>query len=1050
MKNFLLSICLLIGVHYGAIGQRSLDDKSPKISDASPRKSIPKLHAPWIQERAITREKHRLTRSSVQASQFTAIQRERAKVKRIWIEDKQSPNRRDKPSTLPEFISDWKEELPLRSTEQELIQVDMEETADGWQRYRMEQYVQGLPVFGGELMVHRQNGRFVRMNGQLYRTPHSIPEGVLTEESARSIVTSSLRSSTFELDRSSLVMRVLAENEFSREVVFMDEEGTAHRAWHIKYIPNHTQNWEYLVDAADGNILKRWNNICTLHGNHSSANAPAMEDRPIAPPTTGQANDLNGNTQQVAIFDDGGTYFLFDASRTMFKSLGTADAPPVGAILTYDTKNQPIGNDGFYPNELVSSNNPNSWDPKAISAHANAGFVYEYFRQIFDRNSINGAGGSIYSFINVVNPENGEDFDNAFWNEKIMFYGNGNFQFNRPLQAAVDVAAHEVSHGVIQNSAGLIYQDESGAINESIADFFGAAAEARNTGQLDWRIGNNVANPSFFRSGTMRNMADPNNGGQSLNDPGYQPQFYSQRYTGRQDNGGVHINSGIPNHAFYLVSESVGLEKAEKIVYRTLTTYLTRSSVFADLRKGMLASAADLYGANSNEVTRVAEAFDFVEIADGPGSSAPVEAEVNPGLDLLVATYTLQEQMDLFQVTETVNEVASPWIGEEPLKPPTLTDDGTIMVYVTQENKLKFATIDYSTGLPTIDLLSENPIWRNVEISRDGTKIAALTTDNDNTVWVFDLVNDRSKQFELSNPTFTEGVSTGNVQFADALDFDFSGELLMYDASNLITAAGGEQYTYWDIGFLEVYDNEIQDFAEGNIFKLVSGLPDNVSIGNPVFSKNSPNIIALDYIETVPDEFFGGTNEEYSILGVNVETGDAQLLHEISAFGGTLGFPSFSKNDDILVFDARGEDMFGTISVVKAIFLGPDKISKAAQTDAITILEYYYWPVWFSNGQRELNTTSVYTTTEESLDLVASPNPTNAQLLFEITLQQPDEMQLQVYDLMGKRMLRQEIPGQQGRTAYSIEGVESLPSGTYLVDVIIGSERVGFKFQKQN
>jgi Zinc metalloprotease (elastase) len=107
------------------------------------------------------------------------------------------------------------------------------------------------------------------------------------------------------------------------------------------------------------------------------------------------------------------------------------------------------------------------------------------------------------------------------------------------------VAAHEMSHGVVQNTANLNYQGESGAINESFADVFGSMVD-----RDDWLIGEDVVNRSVFTSGALRSLMDPNNGGTRLGDNGYQPKSVSEQYFGSENNGGVHINSGIPNHAF--------------------------------------------------------------------------------------------------------------------------------------------------------------------------------------------------------------------------------------------------------------------------------------------------------------------------------------------------------------------------------------------------------------------------------------------------------------------------------------------------------------------
>ncbi len=1038
MKNVLfILLCCCASTFVSA--QSWQDKKVPASQSSEPFDPSSFRHAdlPWIETLTTPERSHTLLNSQVNRAVFDGVKKSDP-ARTIWSES-QDRSGRSLPQTRKALLDHLTQTLPALNQQTDLVTQEITADELGMTHHFLQQYFEGLPVFGAQLTLHESAEGFLRMNGRLFNVAAQVPEGKINENDAKSIVKDDLRSRTVLMDTKSLAMQLLQQGDEQREILYFDDTHNLHRAWQIKYIPNIYENWEYIVDASSGEILNKWNNICRIHDHDESKQAKFSSQ----PPSLGSGLDLNGANLEVRCYDDNGTFFLLDASREMFKSLGTADLPPQGAILTYDTKNKPIDEEtGFFPNELISSSDANAWDAKAVSAHVNAGIAYEYYRQLLQRNSINGSGGSIYSFINIADPEKGGDFDQAFWNEKIIFYGNGKDVFNRPLQAALDVAAHEMSHGVIQNSANLIYQGESGALNEAIADFFAVATEARLTNEtdvIDWKIGNDIINTSIYRSGALRDLSNPHNGGTSLNSVGYQPQFYSERFTGRADNGGVHINSGIANHAFYLVTESVGLQKAEQIIYRSLTTYLTRSSNFQDLRNAMVAAASDLHGV-ADEVRAVNDAFDFVEIVGGVGAEAPMEADANPGSDLILATSTLLDQSDLYQLAnQQLVEIQSALIEEGIINPPSVTDDGAVILYVTDANEIKFISIDYTTGDFEGDVVSTQAIWRNAVISRDGTKIAALTTENDNMVWIFDLISGDSKQFELFNPTFTEGVSTGNVEFADAMDFDFSGELLMYDASNLITSTTSEEFSYWDIGFIEVFDNEAEAFADGDIFKLVTGLPDNVSIGNPVFSKNSPNIIALDYIEVVSD----GTTE-YSILGVNIETGESDLIHEIVEQGGTLGYPTFSRSDQTILFNAMSEDDLGQpISVVKAAFLAENKIGMDVNSQAVTVIENHRWPVWFSNGERML--TGVFSETSPELNFEFYPNPVVDQAQISVEVSSPSAMHLRITDLLGRTVLTQRWPVQSGSLKLSIDGIREIGVGVYFGEFRVGKDLVGFK-----
>jgi hypothetical protein len=150
-----------------------------------------------------------------------------------------------------------------------------------------------------------------------------------------------------------------------------------------------------------------------------------------------------------------------------------------------------------------STSTDNSWsDPSVISAHYNAAITYNYYRTVFGRNSIDDKGMTIYSIVHVT--ESGQPMDNAFWSSTVMCYGDGNTLF-KPLAGGFDVAAHEMTHGVTQHSANLIYKDQSGALNESMSDVFASAVDSAN-----WTIGEQVIKDfGTFPSGALRSMSDP-------------------------------------------------------------------------------------------------------------------------------------------------------------------------------------------------------------------------------------------------------------------------------------------------------------------------------------------------------------------------------------------------------------------------------------------------------------------------------------------------------------------------------------------------------------
>ncbi|MCB0847418.1 MAG: peptidase M4 family protein, partial [Bacteroidetes bacterium] len=481
------------------------------------------------------------------------------------------------------YLEEIKNVIPVKSPKDEFEFKSYQTDQLGMTHVKMQQIHQGVPVYGSEVVVHFSLNQEITFNGRYQPTPDLasvVPD--ITPEIAEQMVMDDLAKITSVQTLTTEQKAILHYDEPESELVVYQLPGyvqSHHLAWHFTVRPNFIERWEYFVDAKNGEILHSYNHTCSIG------------------PVTGTATDLLGEPRTVHSFESGtNSFILLDASKSMYT--GPTNALPNtgdGYIITADMNNSDPSNNPTF-NEITSSNK-NSWSATAVSAHFNAGVAYDYYKNIHGRNSIDGSGGDVVSFINVS--DNGSGLDNAFWNGQAMFYGNGKSAFD-PLAASLDVGGHEMTHGVVQSTANLEYQGQSGALNESFADVFGVMID-----RDDWRLGEDVVRTNFFPSGALRDMSDPHNGGSSLNDNGWQPRHMNEIYTGSQDNGGVHINSGIPNYAFFLFATASGMtkNKAEKIYYRALDRYLTRSSKFVDCRIAVIQAATDLHGANSAEVS---------------------------------------------------------------------------------------------------------------------------------------------------------------------------------------------------------------------------------------------------------------------------------------------------------------------------------------------------------------------------------------------------------------------------------------------------------------
>ena len=276
------------------------------------------------------------------------------------------------------------------------------------------------------------------------------------------------------------------------------------------------------------------------------------------------------------------------------------------------------------PGRQLIDEGERSRDAIAQAAHDAAGKVYDYYFNTFKRDGVDDQGSPMVSTVHYGSDS--EDAENAAWigEAQQMIYGDGGRIF-KPLAYGLDVAGHEITHGVVDNTANLIYENQSGALNEAYADIFGALIDRGN-----WTIGETVVKSPPFPLKFLRSLADPNANGaydrsdplSSVGQPASMSEYAKLPNSRKGDNGGVHINSGIPSLAAYLVARAVGPEKMEQIAYRTLTQYLSPNSDFSDAARATIRAAQDLYG--QTEANAARQAFTQVGISAEGSSEVPV------------------------------------------------------------------------------------------------------------------------------------------------------------------------------------------------------------------------------------------------------------------------------------------------------------------------------------------------------------------------------------------------------------------------------------------
>lgn len=309
------------------------------------------------------------------------------------------------------------------------------------------------------------------------------------------------------------------------------------------------------------------------------------------------------------------------AAPTVAGAASSADPAPRRQISDARTSTELPGS------PVRAEGEPATGDPAADEAYDGLGATWQLFFSAFGRNALDGAGGPMLATVHY-----GEAYDNAFWDGTQMVFGDGDGEVFNRFTLSLDVIGHELAHGVIERTAGLIYQGQAGALNESVADVFGSLVRQQGLGQsadqADWLIGADLFTDQV-QGEALRSMKAP---GTAYDDDVLgrdpQPATMDDYVETTEDNGGVHINSGIPNHAFYLAATAIGgpaWEAPGQIWYDVLTGGdLPADSDFAAFAALTVAAATTRFGEGSSQATAVADAWRRVGVTGSPAAAVPL------------------------------------------------------------------------------------------------------------------------------------------------------------------------------------------------------------------------------------------------------------------------------------------------------------------------------------------------------------------------------------------------------------------------------------------
>ncbi|MEG1266772.1 MAG: M4 family metallopeptidase [Myroides sp.] len=530
--------------------------------------------------------------------------------------------------SVSEFTNNLNDYFNLDNSHKFELVNEKNDSQTGFTNYSYQHYYNDVKVNGDMIFLHAKEGKLQFVNGQVVNVKELSTSGSISEEKLKSIAYEDFGRK--ENVKESKVETYILKHQTEKNVVLKLVNKINLTSF------NPIKSVDFVIDAQTGEIVSQIDKV--MHADTPSSSATYFR-----------------GTKSITVDSYSGGYRLMDNAR----KIKTVNGSQVGWGLNSDGT---FSGYSEYTNTVANFTSTSS--RPAVEVHWGMIKTYDYYKNIHNRSSFDGNNHSIHNYYDagdfLGDDENAAAFDEMFGSDLYngMFYGKGGSDMHPVV--ALDVAGHEFTHMVVNRNGngGLNYQGESGALNESFADIFGTAIEFYVNDNPNWTIGEGIfksnINYNYFRS-----MSDPNTIPAFL--APNQPDTYEGNYWANTsssfDNGGVHINSGVGNHWFYLLSvggmgindlnnnyyvNPITIQKAEKIAYKALTTGLTPTATYLDAYNATIAAAITLYGANSNEWEQVVNAWYAVGIGDAPASTK---------------NYEMQSKLKVYPNPTTGNEV---------------------------------------------------------------------------------------------------------------------------------------------------------------------------------------------------------------------------------------------------------------------------------------------------------------------------------------------------------------------------------------------------------
>jgi Zn-dependent metalloprotease len=732
--------------------------------------------------------------------------------------------------------------LRISRAREEFVEKTTHADSLGLTHVKYQQMHRGLPVWNRQVWVHmdRQGAPYL-VAGRAAPTPNVDTQPRVSAQQA--------------IDRAMADLGT-GQEPAAELMVYVDGWELAHLAWRVS-VTRGFERWHYIVDALRGAILHK-----------------ASDTRHQAVAASGI--DLMGQTATFSAWHQAGTYYLLDT--TMPNHAASPLVPNQmgrGNLIVMDARNREPS-ETMQVDFLQSASPTGGWDDDGVSVMSSFRRITEYYKNTHDRNGMDNGTRNTIAFVHV-----GTAWDNAAWTGQVILLGDG--YYLQPLGRALDVVAHEYTHGVIDYSANFEYQFQSGALHEAFADIFACMVDRE-----DWIMGEDIMPGGV----PLRSLQDPH-ASEDPRSPATMDEY--QVLPLSNDLGGVHVNATIVGHAAYLMAEglgnAIGREKVERIFYRALTMHMTSQSNFADCRSATIQSAEELYGAGSAEVQAVTAGWDAVKVtASSSGGGSGGQIPPVAGADGLVFVDDPEGYPRLMFTTGGSTYLVSS--VKVSLQRPVVTEGGTAVLYVDAGGNLRMASLETDWD----QAVTSDGSIRTICGSRDGRYFAFTDAPvagvYNSKVYVLDLDtegNDKSHELYWPSTSPDGSMGTSLLAYAEVMDFDISNRHIVFDALNRFGLQDGADQTFWSVGVLDV--------ATGQVTAAVPAQPQGIQIGNPTTSSTRDWIVAVDVI----DENAGTCQTRV----VNLQTGRTGLVaQQTNATGNS--WPTFNGDDTRIALQYAG------------------------------------------------------------------------------------------------------------------------------------------------